>query len=204
VKLSDLITPETPAGTALFLQWEGYHVFSIPRRELTRPDDRVRFFGVGGKRQACESLIECALRESIEEIGAVVSQLESAPQTYFLSADGTLKSIELQEDEIRPRLILEKRQHTLYGSMANQNAPYYLVAFDASLCGKPVPSGEIAGILYLKDAHLSLIRRLDQLTMADILHHGARIEYQPDQSIAYSTILIPHGTAKFLIQQLPA
>ncbi|XPM56081.2 MAG: NUDIX domain-containing protein [Leptolyngbya sp. IPPAS B-1204] len=202
MKLADLITPEMPAGTALFLQWDGYHVFSIPQRELVRADDRVRFFGVGGKRQAQESLIECALRESTEEIGAVVSQLESATQTYFLAADGSLKTIDLA-DEIRPRLILEKRQHSSQSSMA-QDASYYLVAFNARLSGKPVPSNEIAGILYLTDVHLSLIRRWSGLTMADMLSQGAQIDVQPHQAIHQSRILIPHGTAKFLIQQLPA
>jgi hypothetical protein len=206
VKLSELITPDTPAGTALFLQWEGYHVFSIPQREISRPDEQVRFFGVGGKRQNQESLIECALRECAEEIGSVVSRLESADRTYFLAADGTIRLIELSETSengIRPRLILEKRNHSLYGSMANQDTPYYLVAYNASLISKPVPSNEIAGILYLKDSHLSLLRQPTQRTVAEMLHHGAQIESQPNLSISDSKVLIPHGTARFLIQQLP-
>lgn len=201
MKLSDLITPETSAGTALFLQWNGYHVFSIPQRELLQSSERVRFFGVGGKRQADESLISCALRESVEEIGAVVSHLNSAEQTYFLRADGAIEVVELME-EIRPRLILEKRKHSLYGSMANQKAPYYMVAFDASLSAKPVPKNEIAGIIYLKDSHLSLIRQVTHPTIADMLRHGAQVEYQADQAIDYSTVLVPHGTAWFLMQQL--
>lgn len=203
MKLSDLITSETPAGAALFLQWNGYHVFSIPQRELIQSADRVRFFGVGGKRQADESLINCALRESVEEIGAVVSHLTSAEQTYFLRADGAIEVVELSNEKIRPRLILEKRKHSLYGSMAHQNVPYYLVAFDASLSGKPTPKSEIAGILYLKDAHLALIRQIAHPTIADMVKHGAKVECQPDQALDHSTILVPHGTARFLMQQLP-
>lgn len=202
MKLSDFITPKTAAGTALFLQWDGYHVFSIPQREILRSPERVRFCGVGGKRNAEESFMDCALRESTEEIGAVVSRLESADQTYFFGADGTIQPLDLTGDSIRPRLILEKRKHSGYGSMANQTAPYYLVAFDANLSGKPIPGNEIAGLLYLKDAHLLMIRQLPQLTMAEILAHGARIEYQSHRSIDCSTVLIPHGTAQFLIQQL--
>jgi 8-oxo-dGTP pyrophosphatase MutT (NUDIX family) len=203
VELSNLIRPETSAGTALFLQWEGYHVFSIPQRELSQSTNCVRFFGVGGKRQADESLINCALRESVEEIGAVVSHLNSAAQTYFLRADGTIEVVELPNESIRPRLILEKRKHSLYGSMANQNLPYYLVAFDASLLAKPTPKNEIAGILYLKNCHLSWIRQVAQPTIAELLAHGAYVEYQPNQSLDASTVLIPHGTARFLMQQLP-
>lgn len=95
MRLSDLITSTMPAGAALFLKWNGYHVFSIPKRELARspsvspnvatsedPEQSpqiVRFFGVGGKRKhPGETFADCALRESIEEIGAVVSRLESA------------------------------------------------------------------------------------------------------------------------------
>lgn len=203
MKLSDFITPETSAGTALFLQWEGYHVFSIPQRELQHSNQQVRFCGVGGKRQAQESLIDCALRESWEEIGAVVSRLDSAAQTYFFKADGSINLVNLSSDSIRPRLILEKRHHSQYGSMANQDAPYYLVAFDASLSGQPTPRNEIAAILYLKDFHLSLLRQFPDLTVADLLVHGAQVDSQPHYPIHRSTVLRPHGTAKFLIQQLP-
>jgi 8-oxo-dGTP pyrophosphatase MutT (NUDIX family) len=203
VKLSDLITPQTLAGTALFLQWEGYHVFAIPQRELQHAEEQVRFFGVGGKRQAQESLIECALREGQEEIGAVVSRLDSATQTYFFKADGSIDLMHLADDSVRPRLILEKRIHSLHGSMANQSAAYYLVAFNASLSGKPVPSNEIAAVVYLKDFHLALMRRFPHLTIADLLAQGAQVESQPHSPIDRSTVLVAHGTAKFLMRLLP-
>lgn len=203
MKLSNLITPETAAGTALFLQWDGYHVFSIPERELTRTTESVRFFGVGGKRKPSESLIDCALRESQEEIGAVVSHLEHAAQTYFVDAEGRIARIELVNPEIRPRLILEKRHHSTYGSMANQTAPYYLVAFNACLTGQPRPQNEIASLLYLKDVHLAWLRQQKSSTLAELLAQGAQIESQPHHLIATSTVLVPHGTANFLIQQQP-
>lgn len=203
MKLSDLITPETAAGTALFLQWHGYHVFSIPQRELQPSTAQARFFGVGGKRQGSETLIDCALREGQEEIGTVVSRLESAEHTYFLSADGAINRVGLVVDGIRPRLVLEKRIHSLHGSMAHQNAPYYLVGFDASLSGQPMPSNEIAAVLYLRDAHLLLLRRAGTLTLADLLAQDAQIDYQGNRRINESTVLVPHGTAKFLMEQLP-
>lgn len=204
MKLSDLITPETPAGTALFLQWQGYHVFSIPQRELQQITHSVRFFGVGGKRQCPEeTLVDCALRESVEEIGAVVSRLESAEQTHFCKADGTIEAVELTGSSIRPRLILEKRRHSHYGSMANQDGPYYLVAFNASLSARPLPQNEIAALLYLTDAHLLQVRQWTQATLAELLAAGAQVDIQPHAPIDCSTVLVPHGTAKFLIRQLP-
>jgi 8-oxo-dGTP pyrophosphatase MutT (NUDIX family) len=201
MQLSDLITPTTSAGTALFLRWNGYHVFSIPKRELWRSPAQVRFFGVGGKRQSSqETFVDCALRESNEEIGAVVSQIESAEQTHFLKADGSLEQIEVINECVRPRLILEKRTHSSYGSMTGLTQPYYLVAFNAHLFAKPKPSNEIAAILYLKDQHLSLMKPRDSFTIAELIGAGAQIEYQTGLALANSAILIPHGTAHFLIQ----
>lgn len=202
-QLSDLIAPTTPSGTALFLQWNGYHVFSIPKRELVRSSQSVRFFGVGGKRMnSSETFIDCALRESAEEIGHVVTNLLSAEQTYFFKADGTIECVDLSDDAIQPRLILEKRIHSAHGSMPNSNDPYYLVAFDANLSAKPQPSSEIAAIVYLKDRHLAWMKGQHR-AIAELTQAGAHIEYQANLSLQDSTVLIPHGTASFLVKQQP-
>lgn len=207
MKSSELITAATPTGTALFLQWRGYHVFSIPQRDFAQDINPVRFFGVGGKRQGSETLTECALRESTEEIGAVVSRLESASSTVLLRADGSSEALDWDSDEIQPRFILEKRQHSAHGSMANQTLPYYMVAFDGCLVGQPIPQNEIAALLYLTDDHLRFIRHsLTQpdrrVTLADLLEQGAWIETQSHQPIAGSTPLRPQGTAWVLMRQL--
>lgn len=207
MKLSDLITPETPAGTALFLQWNGYHVFSVPQRELVSAlpsnPQKVRFFGVGGKRHAAESLIDCALRESLEEIGSAVL-LHSATQTHHSRADGTLLPLDLVGETIQPRLIMEKHQQP-NGTAPNQphqEVIYYVVAFEASLLSQPKPSAEIAALLYLTDAHLALLKQLVQPTLAELLAHGAQIDCQPNQVIDAEAVLVPHGTARFLMRQM--
>jgi 8-oxo-dGTP pyrophosphatase MutT (NUDIX family) len=213
VKLSDLITPRTPAGTALFLQWNGYHVFSVPQRELISAlhsnPQKVRFFGVGGKRHAAESLIACALRESLEEVGSAVL-LHSATQTHYSRVDGTLLPLDLVGETIRPRLIMEKHQQPNgtapdqhhQDNQFHQEVIYYVVAFEASLFSQPKPSAEIAALLYLTDAHLALLKQLVQPTLAEILAQGAQIDCQPNQMIDAETVLVPHGTARFLIRQM--
>lgn len=202
LKLSDLICSTTPAGTALFLKWNDYHVFSIPKRELVRSPRCVRFFGVGGKRiNANETFVSCALRESIEEIGDVIASLHSADRTYFYKADETIQEIYLTDHGIRPRMIMEKRQHTGCGSMTDPNIAYYLVVFDATLAAKPKPSCEIAAIVYLTDEHLSLLNAEESLSIAKLMAMGAKIDYQPDVRMDRTIDLLPFGTAKFLIKQ---
>ncbi|GAB4157578.1 MAG: hypothetical protein Fur0046_37340 [Cyanobacteria bacterium J069] len=214
IALSDFISRTTPTGAALFLSWEGRHVFSIPRRELTHGGDRLRFFGVGGKRRSPdESWTDCALRESAEEIGAVVSAIHSAEQTYFLNAEGQVVTVRLLESGLRPRLILEKRIHSAYGSLASSQQSYYLLAFDASLRAKPQPSSEIAALLYLRDEHLRQMQQgrlhpdaCEQCpTLASLLNTGAKIDLQAGVQLSPEVTLVPHGTAAFLThQQNPA
>ncbi|HIK43205.1 NUDIX hydrolase [Thermoleptolyngbya sp. M55_K2018_002] len=202
ISLSDFISRTTPAGAALFLRWEGYHVFSIPRRELTHGGDRLRFFGVGGKRRSPdESWTDCALRESAEEIGAVVSAIHSAEQTYFLSADGQVLAVRLLESGLCPRLILEKRAHSSYGSLASSQQAYYLLAFDASLRAKPQPSSEIAALLYLRDEHLQQMQMGDCPTLDHLLGTDAKIDLQPGIRLSSEAVFVPHGTAAFLTHQ---
>ncbi|PSB68120.1 hypothetical protein C7B61_02575 [filamentous cyanobacterium CCP1] len=202
LKLSDLISPTTPAGTALFLKWNDYHVFSIPKREFDRSPSCVRFFGVGGKRvNASESFVSCALRESIEEIGDVIASLHSAERTYLYRANETIQEIYLMVAGIRPRMIMEKRNHTGCGSMTDPNVAYYLVVFDATLAAKPKPSQEIAAIVYLTDHHLSLMHSGKPMPMAELTAMGAKIDCQPGSVLDCAIDLVPFGTAKFLIQQ---
>jgi 8-oxo-dGTP pyrophosphatase MutT (NUDIX family) len=202
ISLSDLISRTTPSGAALFLRWQGHHVFSIPTRELAHGGDRLRFFGVGGKRRSPdESWTDCALRESTEEIGAVVSAIHSAEQTYFLSADGEVITVRLLESGLRPRLILEKRAHSSYGSLASSQQAYYLLAFDASLRAKPQPSSEIAALLYLQDGHLQQMQTGDRPTLGSLLSTGAKLDLQAGIQLSSDVTLVPHGTAAFLTHE---
>ncbi|HEY9878043.1 MAG TPA: hypothetical protein V6D29_06280 [Leptolyngbyaceae cyanobacterium] len=202
MRLSDLIGPTTAAGTALFLRWEGYHVFSIPQREVLRNVERVRLFGVGGKRQTCaESFTECAMREGREEIGNVINGLTSAQRTLFLRPDGSFQCIDLPDEPVRPRLIWEKRTHSGHGSMADPNQAYYLVAFNADLSAKPQPHNEIAALVYLKDEHLAQMQAGEELSLRDWMSLGIKLEYQPGILIPDSATLTPHGTVFLLMQE---
>ena len=147
-----------------------------------------------------ESFIDCALRESREEIGEVISHIESAAQTYLLSSDSTLTPIELEDQVIKPQLIWEKHRHSDHGSMAHSKKIYYLVAFRGHLLAKPKPLNEIAAIIYLNNNHLALIKRHENIVLEDLLMAGAKIDCQTDSPLLPSTRFAPHGTVHFLIR----
>lgn len=150
---------------------------------------------------ASETFVSCALRESIEEIGDVIASLHSADRTFFYKADETIQEIYLTDNGIRPRMIMEKRQHTGCGSMTDPNVAYFLVVFDATLAAKPKPSCEIAAVVYLTDEHLSLLNAEQSLPIAELTAMGAKIECQSDIVLDRAIDLLPFGTAKFLIKQ---
>ncbi|MEO0536027.1 MAG: hypothetical protein AAF215_19400 [Cyanobacteria bacterium P01_A01_bin.123] len=201
MRLSDLIGPRAPAGAALFLNWEGFHVFSVPKRELISPSLQVRLFGIGGKRMTPqESFVDCALREGREEIGAVISHIESAERTYLIRSDGGIEAIDLIDQSVRPQLIWEKHRHSRHGSMAHSNQIYYLVAFRGHLLARPRPLNEIAAIVYLNNNHLALIKQHRQIVLQDLLLAGAKVDCQAGLSLSPSTRFIPHGTVHFLLR----
>ena len=152
IRISDIITPATPSGTALFIQWKGFHVFGIPKRDLNINSNHLRFYGVGGKRlEPNESWEDCAIREGNEETTNVVEQLYSSHLTYFFRSNGTIEQLKVVNESIVPRLILEKRKHSGHGIMAKSDDHYYLVAFDATVSEKPKASGEISALVCIPE-----------------------------------------------------
>jgi 8-oxo-dGTP pyrophosphatase MutT (NUDIX family) len=203
VGLKDYVTSATPAGTALFLKWQDMHVFAIPERDMQMATTSVRFYGVGGKRRGPdEPLLTCALREGNEETGGAISQLINAPYTDFWDANGVINRIPLVEDGFRPRLILQKIEHTGRGLMARDDDFYYLVAYDAAFAKQPVPTGEVGALLFLANEHLIRANRND-VTLRELVSAGARLAMRPGLSeLMESMVLIPHGTAAYLCRQM--
>jgi Predicted nucleotide-binding protein containing TIR-like domain len=202
VNISDIITPVTPSGTALFLKWEDYHVFGIPKRDLIESSDYLRFFGIGGKKQSDESYQECALREGNEETNNAIKEIKDSAQTHFLRSIGTLERIKIINENKKPRLILEKKNHSGYGSMNKLDDIYYLLAFDATLHKRPKASSELAALVFIKDQQLSLIKRRNDLSIGELIENGMILEEQDGIQIDRSKILVPHGTAVYLMRKV--
>ena len=203
VEMADVVSPAAPAGAALFLKWGGKHVFGIPMRDLRSNPDRVRFYGVGGKRQSgSESFEACAFREGSEELSGAVERLESAEKTMYVRNDGSTRDISITDAKILPRLILEKANHSGLGAMPANADDYILVAFDGVLKLAPTPSRELAAVVILSDDCLELFLKLPIVTIADLRSGGGEIILQDGVEISDEAVLVPHGTAAYSIRNL--
>jgi hypothetical protein len=201
IALDDIVTPATPCGTALMVSWKGFHVFGIPKRDLIEGSEYVRFYGLGGKRRdSSEPLEVCAIREGNEESGGAVASLISADKTDFFRADGVIERIDLVTSGAKPRLLFEKGLHTGLGAMKPDDDYYYMVAYAADLAFEPTPSREIAALLFLNDRHLDMLSRRNDVTLGQLLAAGAEIREQSGYNVKARKILVPHGTASFLIR----
>lgn len=203
VELTDVVSPAAPAGSALLLKWEGKHVFGIPMRDLRSDPSRVRFYGIGGKRQSStETFEECALREGNEELSGAIERLENASETTYFRNDGTARSISVSGSKILPRLILEKAEHSGVGIMAVNADDYFLVVFEGKLQSAPKPSREVAAVVLFPDVCLKRFLQTPTVTLDDARALGAEIIMQKEITIPGEAVLVPHGSANFVIRSL--
>ncbi|MCW3847734.1 nucleotide-binding protein [Sphingomonas sp. LB-2] len=204
VTLSDLISPATPAGAALFLKWDGMHVFGVPRRDISASHNRLRFFGIGGKREHEDETLEaCALREAREELAGAIDVLKDADTTTYVRRDGTTREIYIAEQGVIPRLVLERANYAGAELRSSTSEDYVLVGFDAELNAEPRPHRELAAILLMNDACLNHFLHEPTLELSRLEALGGKAIFQNDISIPGTAKLVPHGTAAFLIRSLP-
>lgn len=204
VQLSELIGKSTATGTALILNWNGRHVFGIPRRDLNNGSGHVRFYGLGGKRETYdETLTDCALREGNEESGGAVAAVVPSQTTILSRYDGSVEEIELQGDETSPLLIIEKQRFLGVRTKSTQTPDelIYTFCYYGELKKKPKPTREIAAILIMDDEHLKSFRRSAYMTISDLVAMGVELQQADGLTIDLDSVLIPHGTANYLLNQ---
>ena len=100
----------------------------------------------------------------------------------------------------RPRLVLEKQNHSGWGSMKVEDDKYFLVAFDAEFESEPQPSNEIGVILFLTDDLLQEFGKVGQMSLAEVTGYGGKLSIAPDLEISTDTLIRPHGSAEYLIR----
>lgn len=200
VDITDIVSPVSPAGSALLLKWEDKHVFGIPVRDLRSSRDSVRFYGVGGKRESgLEAFDDCAVREAGEELGGALETLVDADTTTYVRSDGTFHNISVSGLSTRPRLIMEKANNLTFGTSSGD---YTLVAFDGRLRSAPRPNRELAAVLLLTDRCLEHLSSSPALSLRELISYGGEVYAQPAYQLREDTTVTPHGTAAFLIRTL--
>ena len=204
ISVDDLITEATSTSAAIIANWNGRHVFGIPKRDLESKSGQLRFYGLGGKREAIDkSLEDCAIREGNEESSGAVSHLVSSPKTIIYRYNGTSEEIEISDEGVQPTFIIEKQKSSSVTGRRPQipDQLMYTFCYFAELKKKPKPSREIAAILVMDSDHLKLFKRSSYVTVSDLQDLGAEVIEAEGMNIDMDSILVPHGTANFLLNQ---
>lgn len=202
ISLSELLTKSTQTSTALLLNWNGRHVFGIPKRDVASGSSQLRFYGLGGKREAeDESLVACALREGNEESGGAIGAIIGSKSTKLSRYNGSIEEIEVDGNETKPVIIIEKQRFRGAQPLRGQTPDrlIYTFCYFAELKKKPMPDREIAAIIIMDDAHLKTFRRTAYTTLSDLEELGVEIIEAADITLDRDSIMVPHGTANYLM-----
>lgn len=199
--IDDFAPAKVEAGVGLALQDEhARFLFFVAGLRFHCPDGELLYGGIGGHREPGEGWLDCARREAREEIGAEI-KIISAPQTWFLPADGNIRTIAVDDEEGIPHpLAFYEMRHLPGGPRAGRL--YRLVIFSARLLSSltiPAPD-EVGAVLALN--RQQIVRSLErQPTLAELLQEGAELLVSA-RPIDPSTRLYPVGTAKLLARVL--
>jgi 8-oxo-dGTP pyrophosphatase MutT (NUDIX family) len=187
---------ESGVGLALLDDSDRYIFFLAGTRHHCPPGE-LFFAGIGGHREPGESWLECAERETREEIGSGVTIIPS-PDTWYLPQGGAPTRLQIT-DQPRPL--------ALYEMIHPQGTPklgevYRLVIYEASLKNNPrdLPREEVGGLIALTRSQV--IQALDhRLALGQLLQEGAAMVLEP-KKIDRRTRLYPLGTAVVLAHLL--
>lgn len=194
VYISDLIPEGAESGVGLALRGEyGRYLFFLAGTKFDCLPGELFYAGIGGHREEGESWVECAHRESMEEIGVDVELLPS-DDTWLVSSDGEAEPI-VVSDEPHPM--------ALYRMVHPEDAPsagetYHIVIYKAALIEPPVelPIDEVRGVIALGPEQVAL-GPLRKPSIANLISEGAEI-VSLAEPVDLNTLIYPIGTASAL------
>ncbi len=192
--LDYFVPQDCEAGVGLALEdGLGRYLFFLAGTRHHCPPGQLFYAGIGGHREPGESWEACAHREAQEEIGAKI-ELVSSPETWYVSKDGMVKRVFIQ-DQPTPL--------ALYEMIHQPDAPkagelYRIIIYRARLLSFPtdLQHDEVQGVIALTKHQIgSSLRR--KPTFSRLLAEGAKV-FAGAESVDHETRLYPIGTAKAL------
>ena len=199
--IDDFAPAGVEAGVGLALQDEHErYLFFVAGSRFHCQDGELLYGGIGGHREPGEGWLDCARREAREEIGAEI-EIIPAPRTWFLPANGSIRTVVVDDDDGIPHpLAFYNMRHLPGGPRAG--LLYRLVIFSArSMSSLTITApDEVGAVLALN--RQQIVRSLERKpTLAELLHEGAALPVSA-RHIDPSTRLYPVGTAKLLAHVL--
>ena len=180
-------------GVGLNILEEDHHLFYLPGDRHDLSPDESFYAGIGGHMEENESLLDCAQREAIEEIGVPVKVMSSL-KTYYLPHNKSeiIKEIEINDNP---------QPYALYEMIYPEGTPhqgnvYYIIIYKAELIKRPkrFKKDEVKAIIGLTKEQIdkSLQRKptIQKLLNEGALFIGNKNEVQLDIKV------YPIGTAK--------
>ena len=146
--ISDFVPAGAEAGVGLTLRDDSSrYLFCLAGKRENCPPGELFYCGIGGHLEKGEDWMECAHRESIEEIGTDVEILPSSV-TWYVSRYVKVQQVELT-DTPRPYALYEM----IYPpGTPKEGSVYRIVIFKARLGNNPIgeiPPEELQGVIAL-------------------------------------------------------
>ena len=196
--VNDLIPEGAETGVGLALRdRHGRYVFFLAGTKFDCPPGELFYAGIGGHVEEGESLVECAHREAIEEIGVDVKLIPST-DTWIVSRNGEAE---------RTYVCDEPRPMALYRMIHPEGSPragraYHIVIYSSALLQPPgeMPVDEVRGVIAL--TREQVVRGPDRRpSIAELISEGAEIVALAE-SLDFDTVVYPIGSAAALASVL--
>lgn len=109
MRFADVVPAGAVSGVSLMIQDQGRYLFALAPQGLWQKSAQrvlIPVAALGGRRHGDESYVQCAQNRALEA-GVAVRLLASHDPATFVSADGSVMSLDLDEEPL-PAMIMER------------------------------------------------------------------------------------------------
>lgn len=186
-------------ATGSWIKYEGKNLFIIQNPDRWDHDGALTtagVVGVGGKLEDGETIYQCLLRETEEELG-VKARVEDAHETRLVRYDAdTIDVIDLPKEGSEPRpayIVLLTNKKT--------DPPIFTLVFSfmASINERPIPD-DVSALIFGDDHCISSMSTEDSTPLSELKQLGLEVYSRVD--LPENLRLKPFGTAALMARVL--